>query len=185
MPTKTKTEYETVEKTIEYTECGVPSCLNTDEDKELIELAVNPRYEYEEHKDPVIVEAFDEREDARLRKDKEIAERRRREAISQKPPGFVDIREEAKRKYAFGYDYSIERQEAQTDASFYVCQDCLKNHFEAVPDRYNPENVKEIEAKDGRVVVEQEENYLIPYDAVIVVGAILSVIILFFALTLI
>lgn len=44
MPKKTKKEYETVEKEIEYTECDVPSCFNTDENKELIELAVNPTY---------------------------------------------------------------------------------------------------------------------------------------------
>jgi len=112
MPTKTRKEYETVEKEIEYRECDVPGCVRTDGENEIVELAVNPRYG----------------------------------------------KKETPHMYKKCPELGMKVFKARSDVSFFVCQNCLKNHFEAVPDDYDGENVSEIEVERGRITIKEEYN---------------------------
>lgn len=177
MPTKTKTEYETVEKTIEYTECGVPGCPNTDEDKELIELAVNPKYEEKEIKNPVVVKQCDSFHEA-----EELVKEEQAEARGSRMPLGVekaidahDVNRSSDGLYGFGYEYEYLTKSADADASFFVCQNCLKNHFEAVPDDYDPEKVEKIHTKEGSVEVIQFEDAIIEENEVVLFGVFLII----------
>jgi antibiotic biosynthesis monooxygenase (ABM) superfamily enzyme len=164
MPKKTKKEYETVEKEIKYTECDVPGCFHTDEEKELIELAVNPRYTVTTEERPTIVAEFDDYMEA----DKWVYSEEKKLRDSKISHGFDD-----EISYHGGYTTMKQATEARSDASFFVCQDCLKNHFDAVPDRYNPEQVSEIDSKKGRLVITQEINPILPLPTWLLIGMII------------
>lgn len=148
MPVKTKKEYETVEKEIEYTECDVPSCFRTDEEYELIELAVNPKYKEQSWDEPSVIKVCESKDEARQMVMED--ERHRAEVC----PSFLDNIE-----YAFGHNHKTEIINAKNDAEFFVCQHCLKNHLGV---DIEPEKVNEIDTdtKSGGVVVKEEYNPL-------------------------
>lgn len=174
MPKKTKKEYETVEKTIKYTECDVPGCFNTDENKELIELAVNPRYKSERWKEPTIIEQVGDLQEAEEWVSEQKYKNQKMNRSSDRFNSFDD------NDYAYGYAHRETTKEAKSDTKFHVCQHCLKKHFEAVPDRYNPEKVTEIETNTGRrrVVITQEVNPVLSFpDWLLAVWMIVSLII--------
>lgn len=157
MPKKTKKEYETVEKEIEYTECDVPGCFHTDEEKELIELAVNPRYTVESWQEPTVIEICDDFNEA-----EEWVHKQNKHMQKQGVSFNGNI--------GYGYKNQEHVKEAKSDASFFVCQYCLKNHFDAVPDRYNPDKVTEIDSKKGRLVITQEINPTFSIPAWVAIG---------------
>lgn len=147
MPTKTKTEYETVEKNITYIECDVPGCFHTDEKYEVIELAVNPKYDYEEYKEPTVIQQVDSQMKAQEWVDK-------RKPHLNKIGSTENFHDEV--SYAYGYKRKQKGTNARADASFFVCASCLKNHFEVVPDRYEPKNVNNIEGRKGGLYIEED-----------------------------
>jgi hypothetical protein len=154
MPTKTKTEFETVEKEIEYTECDVPGCFNTDEETEMVDLAVNPRYDVKEEPEYKIVKEFDEmcRAKAYLRKKR------------------------TKASCAVGYRNRTNTKNARCDVNFFVCHHCL-SHVLGVD--IDPEKVTDAAPENGDVVIKEEYEPMFSIGTIItfiIIGILLLII---------
>jgi len=151
MPTKTKTEFETVEKEIEYTECDVPGCFNTDEETEMVDLAVNPRYDVKQKPEYEFVKKFDERSKARNYMQKKRAKR-------------------AKASCAVGYRDRKSTKNARCNVNFFVCHHCLSNVLGV--DDIDPEKVTDAAPENGDVVIKEK------YEPMFSIGTIASLIII-------
>jgi len=137
MTQKTKTEYETVEKT--FIECDVDGCSRTDEEWEMIDLAVNPEYLREGYKEPQVIEVVDHKGKA----DEWVKDKKEKMVRD-----FSNMH-----KPAYGYMHRKRWSNPQCSEKFDICIGCLSEIFGISVD---PEDVCEIEADRGGMTIIEE-----------------------------
>lgn len=145
MSKKKVKDYKTVSETKTIIECDVPSCFNTSKSKEMVEMAVNPRFSFRERKEPVVIEEGLGYSEAHS----QVADLERKLTREKLEDG----------RWGVGYQYKNEFLQAKSDATFHVCSNCLKNHFGV--EGIVPNNVDDIKKNDGNVVIEQTKEGLI------------------------
>lgn len=178
MTEKTKTEYETVEKEETYVECDMGGCFNTDEQWEMVDFAVNPRYDKSERKEPQVIEVVDDRMEAeewvieqkeRQRANRNLEQELAIEKHSLKSEGFIPpgvgqgVKGDISTKPAKGYITKSTTSKPECDAELHVCLSCLSQVFGIDID---PDGVCDVDASSGRVRIAEETNAWIDEDIV-------------------